>query len=122
VGIGGSVGIPTGFSVGMEWVWVLKFNPHAVLQNGYTYSVCKHKMRGVNQASVQAGLVIIVHAFELVRSELHLGGSQRITPTPPAGPHNAVWRYVTASRTITTVGIASITRAVPKAAMVKHCT
>jgi len=23
-----SVGIPTGFSVGMGWVWALKFNPH----------------------------------------------------------------------------------------------
>jgi len=22
------VGIPTGFSVGMGWVWALKFNPH----------------------------------------------------------------------------------------------
>ena len=27
-GYGDSVGIPTGFSVGMEWVWALKFNPH----------------------------------------------------------------------------------------------
>jgi len=27
-GYGDSVGIPTGFSVGMGWVWALKFNPH----------------------------------------------------------------------------------------------
>jgi len=27
-GYGDSVGIPTGFSVGMGWVWGLKFNPH----------------------------------------------------------------------------------------------
>jgi len=25
---GDSVGIPTGFSVGMGWAWALKFNPH----------------------------------------------------------------------------------------------
>jgi len=27
-GYGDSVGIPTGFPVGMGWVWALKFNPH----------------------------------------------------------------------------------------------
>jgi len=28
VGMGDFVGIPTGFSVGMGWVWGFKLNPH----------------------------------------------------------------------------------------------
>jgi len=36
-GYGDSVGIPTGFSVGMGWVWALTFNPHG----SPDYYVCK---------------------------------------------------------------------------------
>ena len=51
-----SVEIPTGFSVGMGWVWALKFHPHG--SPAHLCIVSKHlKIRPVAMFSVQCLIV-----------------------------------------------------------------
>ena len=55
-GYGDSVEIPTGFSVGMGWVWALKFHPHG--SPAHLCIVSKHlKIRPVAMLSVQCLIV-----------------------------------------------------------------
>jgi len=52
-GYGDSVGIPTGFSVGMGWVWALKFNPHGSpgLQLWFLLTTDKNSYMGFSKNS-----------------------------------------------------------------------